>query len=54
MNIGMRAKTRDEALVEAIEFWVKRATIAEQAYLGIKTQVDAFVSQFVEFEDTDD
>ena len=47
-NIGMRAKTRDEALVEAIEHWAKRALEAEQAYKQIKTQVDTFVDQFVE------
>jgi hypothetical protein len=54
MNIGMRAKTRDEALVEAIEFWVERAMEAEKAYSQIKGQVDIFVNQFVEHGDEDD
>lgn len=54
LNIGMRAKTRDEAFVEAIEFWAKRAIEAEQAYLQIKGQVDTFVSQFVGPEGEDD
>ena len=52
-NIGMREKTRDEAFVAAIEFWKKRATAAELAHSQLKTQVDAFVGQFVESEDED-
>jgi hypothetical protein len=51
MNIGMRAKTRDEALVEAIEFWAGRAIKAEQAHAQLKSQVNNFVGQFVEPED---
>lgn len=54
MNIGMRAKTRDEAFVKAIEFWAKRALETEKAYSQIKGQVDTFVNQFVEHEDEDD
>jgi hypothetical protein len=50
-NIGMRAKTRDGALVEAIDYWATRAMVAEKAYSHIKGQVDIFVSQFVEDED---
>jgi hypothetical protein len=51
MNIGMRAKTRDEAFVEAIEFWAERATKAERAHSQLKSQVDNFVGQFVEHGD---
>jgi len=54
MNIGMRAESRDEAFVEAIEFWAQRAMAAEKAYSQIKAQVDTFVNQFVEHEDEDD
>lgn len=50
-NIAMRAKTRDGALVEAIEFWATRAAKAEQAYSQLKGQVDDFVVQFVEPEE---
>ena len=51
MNIGMRAKTRDEAFVEAIEFWAERAIKAERVHSQLKSQVDDFVGQFVEPED---
>ena len=54
MNIAMRAESRDEAFVEAIEFWAQRAMAAEKAYSQIKAQVDTFVNQFVEHEDEDD
>lgn len=54
MNIGMRAKTRDEAFVEAIEFWAERAMLAERKHAEIKAKVDTFVVQFVEVEDEDD
>jgi hypothetical protein len=54
MNVALRAKTRDEAFVGAIEFWAERATKFEQAYLRLKAQVDAFVGQFVEPEDNAD
>ena len=43
-NIAMRAKTRDEAFVEAIEFWARRAEKYEKAYTTLKGQVDAFVN----------
>ena len=51
MNIGMRAKTKDKAFVEAIEFWARRAAKAESDYAAIKTQVDEFVGKFADFED---
>lgn len=54
MNISMRARTRDEALVEAIEFWAKRAIAAEQAHAALRSTVDGFVSQFAEVGDGDD
>ena len=55
MNISMRAKTRDEAFVEAIEFWARRAQIAEQAHAQLKGQVDSFVRQFADqFKESDD
>lgn len=54
MNIAMRAKTRDEAFVEAIEFWAERATSAQREYAEIKAKVDTFVAQFAEAEDEND
>ena len=50
-NIGMRTKSRDEAFIEAIEFWAKRAILAEQKYNQLKDRVDIFVSQFAEPEE---
>ena len=43
MNIGMRAKTRDEAFVESIEFWAERARKTEDALASLQTQVKSFV-----------
>ena len=51
MNVGMREKTRDEAFIEAIEYWAKRAIKAEQEYSQLRQQVDAFAGQFTEPED---
>ena len=48
MNVAMRAKTRDEAFVAAIEFWAERALEAERKYAQIKGRVDAFVDQFTD------
>ena len=53
LNIGMRAKTRDEAFVEAIEYWAKRAQRTKLLYDQLKAQVDTFVGQFVDTEDTE-
>ena len=50
-NIGMRTKSRDEAFIEAIEFWAKRAILAEQKYNQLKDRVDLFVGQFAEPEE---
>ena len=51
MNIGMRAKTRDAAFVEAIEYWAKRALRVERDYADLKARVDSFVAQFAVPED---
>ena len=50
-NIGMRTESRDEAFIEAIEFWAKRALSAEQCYSDLKNSVDLFVGQFAEPEE---
>ena len=50
-NICREAKTRDVALVEAIDYWSKRALLAEQCYSDLKNSVDIFVSQFAEPEE---
>ena len=45
-NIGREAKTREEAFIEAIEHWAKRAIIAETCYADLKSSVDLFVTRF--------
>ena len=54
LNVSMRAKTRDAAFIEAIEFWAKQAIAANQAYSKLKMQVDEFVNQFKGCEDEDE
>lgn len=55
MNIGMREETRDDAFIEAIEYWAKMAQRFEKSYTELKSQVDSFVGQFIERdEDWDD
>lgn len=43
MNVALRAKTRDEALVKAIEYWAKCSARFEKAYTELKAEVDKFV-----------
>lgn len=50
-NIGFRAVSRDAALVEAIDYWAKRALLAEECYSNLKNSVDLFVGQFAEPEE---
>jgi len=45
MNIGLRAATREAALVEAIEYWAEQACDYRKAYGELKAKVDAFVGQ---------
>jgi hypothetical protein len=54
MNIGMRKITRDAALVAAVEYWAKRAIRAEKDHSQLRSQVDLFVSQFVESDEDED
>ena len=50
-NIGRHCKTREEAFIEAIEHWAKRALSAEKCYSDLKNSVDLFVGQFAEPEE---
>lgn len=52
MNLSMKAKTEQEAFVEAIRYYQQRLIEIETAYKKIKNQVNAFVSQFTD-EDQD-
>jgi len=46
MNIGMRESSRDEAFIEAINYWAERASQYENEYKKLRAQVDAFIDQF--------
>jgi len=48
MNLAMRAKTSQDAFVEALTYYQRRLKEMETAYWGLKGQVDLFVAQFVE------
>ena len=51
MNLSMRAKTRDAAFIEALEYYQKRLTKVESDYQEMKDKVDKFVSLFSEDQD---
>jgi hypothetical protein len=51
MNLSMRAKSVQEALVEALTYYQKRLAQVEQEHASLSNKVDAFVSQFIEDED---
>ncbi len=51
MNLSMRAKTSDDAFVEAIEYYQGRLKRIEAEYRSLKDKVDIFVNQFVDEED---
>jgi len=48
MNIAMRAKSKDEAFVQVIEYWARKAQKYEDKYDKLKDKVDSFVGQFAE------
>ena len=47
MNLSMRAKTAEDAFVEALTYYQKRLSEYEKAYSCLKSRVDEFVDQFV-------
>jgi hypothetical protein len=48
MNLAMRAKTKDDAFVEALHYYQERLLEVEQEYVALQTKVNNFVSQFCE------
>lgn len=48
MNLSLRAKTSEEAFVEALTYYQDRLKEVESAYYELKNRVDTFVSQFAE------
>lgn len=51
MNLGMRELTREDALVAAIEYWAKRALLAESAHDKLMARVNMFVESVTDKED---
>ena len=54
MNLAMRAKSRDAALMEAITYYQWRLAEIETAHRCLSGRVDAFVSQFAQDQDGGD
>lgn len=48
MNLSMGAKTKDDALVEALTYYQRRLKEVEGYYSSLKARVDQFVESFVE------
>jgi len=48
MNLSMKAKTKDDAFVEALTYYQKRLKQVEGYYSSLKARVDVFVESFVE------
>lgn len=51
MNLSMRAKTSDDAFVEALTYYQERLAEIESNYNSLQSKVNAFVNQFTEEED---
>jgi hypothetical protein len=50
----MDAKTKEEALVQAIDYWAKRYLETEKELTALQNKVDAFVSAVRPLDDEDD
>lgn len=53
MNLAMRAKTAQDAFVEALEYYQVRLRQVESEYKALNTKVQSFVAEFVEDEEND-
>jgi len=51
MNLSMRAKTEEEAFVDAIKYYQNRLTFVEGQLADITKKVDSFVEQIQKDED---
>jgi len=51
MNLAMRAKTKEEAFVDALEYYQERLKRVEANYKLLKDKVDSFVYQVSTEED---
>lgn len=50
MNLSMRAKTKDDAFVEAITYYQNRMIEVERELASLKSKVNSFISQFSDDE----
>lgn len=48
MNLSMRAKTPQDAFVEALGYYQRRLAEVEAKHHELETKVNAFVEQFIE------
>lgn len=51
MNLSMRAKTPQDAFVEALSYYQRRLAQVEADYRDMKTKVEEFVGHFIEQDD---
>lgn len=51
MNLAMRAKTSESALVDALTYYQNRLQKVEQDLKSITSKVEQFVNQFTEVDD---
>lgn len=54
MNLAMRAKSRDAALIDAITYYQWRLAELETEHRTLRRKVDCFVGQFVDDYEGDD
>lgn len=48
MNISMRAKTEQDAYIEALLCYQKTLKTSKEAYKSLNNKVESFLSQFIE------
>lgn len=48
MNLSIRSQTKEEAFIEAIEYYQKRLLEVENEYSALSKKVSTFVDQFRE------
>jgi hypothetical protein len=46
LNLGMRAKTAEAALLEALQYYQRRLTSVEKQYAELDKKVESFLCQF--------
>lgn len=51
MNLAMRAKTKDAAFLEALDYYQERLSQVEREYADLSAKINAFVEQFASDED---